>query len=108
MKSFLLNGTAPIFFRRRRGGRRRIWRALQLARGGRRGSCAGLRRSAGGRFRLDEFDLRVGVAQFRQLGLQQRVVARIVHQAEMILKFRVETDDQNVFLKRNRIAHPAR
>ena len=44
-------------------------------------------------FGFDEFNLAVRVAEFGELGLEQRVVARVVHEAEVILKFRVKADD---------------
>ena len=56
-----------------------------------------------GRFGLDEFDLAVRVAEFGELRLQQSVIACVVHEAEVIFKFRVEADDQNIFYERNRI-----
>ena len=56
-----------------------------------------------GRFNLYEFDLRVGVAEFGEFGLEQRVIARVVHQAEVIGKFRIEANRENVFVERNRI-----
>ena len=43
------------------------------------------------------------MAEFGELGLEQRMVARVVHETKMILKFRVEADGQDIFLKRNRI-----
>ncbi len=43
------------------------------------------------------------MAEFRKFGLEQSVIARVVHEAEVILKFRVKADDQNIFLERNRI-----
>ena len=46
-----------------------------------------------GRFGFDEFDLAVGVAKLGELGLEQGVIARIVHQPKMILKLRIKTDD---------------
>ena len=45
----------------------------------------------------------VRVAEFGEFRLQQRVVARVVHEAEMIFKFRVEADDENIFLERHRM-----
>ena len=39
------------------------------------------------RFNLYKFDLRIGVAEFGEFGLEQRVVARVVHQAEVVGKF---------------------
>ena len=39
------------------------------------------------------------MANLRELGLQQGVVARIVNQGKMIRKFRIEADDQSIFLK---------
>jgi hypothetical protein len=45
-------------------------------------------------FRLDKFNLRVGMADLRELGLQQGVVARIVNQRKMIREFRIKADDQ--------------
>ena len=43
------------------------------------------------------------MAKLREFGLEQRVVARVVHQAQVIFKFRIETDRKNIFLKRNRL-----
>ena len=43
------------------------------------------------------------MSQFGQLGLQYRLVPRIVHQAKVVGKFRVETDDEKIFLERNRV-----
>ena len=59
---------------------------------------AGLTISArfGRRFRQHKLYLAIGMAQFRQPGLQQCMVSRVVHQAEMIFKFRIEPDDQKI------------
>ena len=43
------------------------------------------------------------MTEFGELGLEQRVIARVVHETKMILEFGVEADGQDVFLKRNRI-----
>ena len=61
-----------------------------------------------GRFGLDEFDLAVRMAEFRELGLQQRVIARVVHQAEMIFKFGIEADGQECFSRTKPDALPRR
>ena len=39
------------------------------------------------------------MANLRELGLQQGVVARIVNQREMIRKFRIKADDQRFLSK---------
>ena len=87
---------------------RRFWRGggRRGLGGGRRGRRRWRRRltfPAGGRLGLDEFDHRVGVAEFGELGGEQRVIARVVHEAEVILKFRVKADDENIFFKRHRM-----
>ena len=51
---------------------------------------------AHGRFGFDELDLRVGMPEFEQLGLQKGMIARIVHQADMIFELRVEADRKHV------------
>jgi hypothetical protein len=43
------------------------------------------------------------MAQFGQLGLQERVVPRVVHQADVMLKLAVKSDDKNVLRKGNRM-----
>ena len=43
------------------------------------------------------------MAKLREFGLEQRVVARIVHEAKVIFKFGIETNRKNVFLERNRL-----
>ena len=55
--------------------------------------------AANWRFGFDEFDLGVGMTQFEQLGLQQRVVAGVVHQAEVIFEFGIEANRENVLGK---------
>src|SRR6266478_1369656 len=52
---------------------------------------------------LDEFNLRARVAQFAQLRLQQRVVARIVHQTDVVFEFWIKSDRKYIFRKRNRV-----
>ena len=59
------------------------------------GSCCGT--TGGRRFGFDEFDLRVRVAEFGEFGLEQRVVARVVHQAEVVFKFGIEADRTECF-----------
>ncbi len=39
------------------------------------------------------------MAEFRQLGLEQRMVTGIVHEAEVVFKFRIKSDGQYVFLE---------
>ena len=56
-----------------------------------------------GRFGFHEFELRMGMAEFTELGLEQRVIAGVVHQGDVIFKFGGETDGQNFFCKRNRV-----
>lgn len=48
-----------------------------------------------GRIRLNEFDVQPRVTQFPKLVLQQRLVARVVHQRDVIRKLRGEPDGQN-------------
>ena len=43
------------------------------------------------------------MAKFSKFCLQQSVIPRVVHETEVILKFRIKADDQNIFLERNRI-----
>ena len=62
-----------------------------------------LRHTGGRRFGFDEFDLRVCMAKFREFGLEQRVVARVVHETKVIFKFGIEANRKNVFLERNRM-----
>ena len=105
LKSSLLNGTGAVFFSAAVLGRLRTARRVGgAAFGGGPGRAGGRERlglahPAGGRLGLDELDHGVGLAQFGELGGQQGVVARIVHQAEMILKFGIEPDDENIFLE---------
>jgi len=62
-----------------------------------------LRHTGGRRFDFDEFNLRVCMAKLREFGLEQRVVARVVHETKVIFKFGIETNRKNVFLKQNRL-----
>src|ERR1035437_4101692 len=43
------------------------------------------------------------MAKLREFGLEQRVVARVVHETKVIFKFGIETNRKNVFLKQNRL-----
>ena len=89
---------------------------LRRGRGGGRG-LGRLRCADGGRLVFNEFDLGVRVTQLGQLGLEQGMIAGIVHQTEVILKFGIETDGQDTLGKGNRVrveqvspgelAHPA-
>jgi hypothetical protein len=49
------------------------------------------------RFGPDEFYLGVRMAQFRQFRLHQGVILGVIHQRQMIGKFRIKTDGQYVF-----------
>jgi len=65
----------------------------------------GIRRNpAGGRFSFNKLGLEVWMTQFEQFRLQQRVIARIIHQAKMILELRIEADNEKVIGERNRMA----
>ena len=72
--------------------------------GSRRGVAATLGASQpAGASALTNLIMRIGVAEFRELGCEQRVVARVVHQAEVVRKFRIEADDQDILLERHRM-----
>src|SRR5689334_20739703 len=43
------------------------------------------------------------MAKFTQLCLQQRVVARVVHQANMVREFGIESDSKYILRERNRM-----
>ena len=43
------------------------------------------------------------MAKLREFGLQQRVVARVVHQTKVIFKFGIETNREQIFVERNRL-----
>ena len=47
------------------------------------------------------------MAKFREFGLEQRVVARVVHQTQVIFKFGIETDRKNSSRTKPAV-HPAR
>lgn len=51
------------------------------------------------RFSLDEFYLAMRMTKLSEFGLQKRVVARDIHEAEMIFEFRIKPNDQKAFLK---------
>ena len=110
LKSSLLNGhRCDRFFcgAAAVSRRTRFWRGAGVGcdGGGGSGLCRSRRRRSpfGGRFGLDELDLRVRMAEFGQLGLQQRVVARVVHQAEVVRELRIEADGEDVLRERNRM-----
>jgi hypothetical protein len=44
------------------------------------------------------------MAELGEFGLEQRVVARVVHEAKMVGKFRIEANREQIFVERNRIA----
>ena len=54
-------------------------------------------------FDFDEFNLRIGMAKLREFGLEQRVVARVVHESEMICKFGFEANREQILVEGNRI-----
>ena len=55
------------------------------------------------RFRLDELDLGLSVSELFELGLNDRSVLRIVHQFQVVGKFRIKSDGQQVPRERNRM-----
>ena len=56
-----------------------------------------------GSFCLHEFDLRIGVPQFRKLRLQQSVITRVVYEPNVIRHLGVEANDQKILYERNRV-----
>ena len=56
--------------------------------------CAGAVPLGRGGLGLDELELETRMAELGQLGLQQSVVARIVHQPDVVLEFGVEADGE--------------
>src|SRR5215470_16943313 len=75
------------------GRRRALWLRNAWGRNG-FGTCFCKR---GWRFRFDEFDLSVGMAEFSEFGLKQCVVTRIIDQADVVFELGVETDGEHVF-----------
>lgn len=105
LELFFIKGWRRGGFGPRRGGTRGRSGSRSLCWRWRRGPLHGCPLGGGhgrrcrpitfGRVRLNEFDVQPRVAQFPKLVLQQRLVARVVHQRDVIRKLRREPDGQD-------------